>query len=98
MKQLATTAVMATFLLLALLPGVASAELLGPRLPLSYDDSTGCTGSTSCQTALTRYVKAPYAGKITRFRVQGLKGTVRLQVVEGNTQYGALRESDARSA
>ena len=27
-----------------------------------------------------------------------LKGTVRLQVVEGNTQYGALRESSARSA
>jgi hypothetical protein len=98
MKRLAVAAALGGFALLGLLPGAASAKLLGPKLPLSYDDSTGCPGTRSCKTALTRYVKAPYDGRIKRFRVQGLKGTVRLQVIEGNTQYRALRESSSRTA
>jgi hypothetical protein len=96
-KRLAV-AVVGTFAVLGPLSGPASAERLGPKLPLSYDESTGCPGNRSCQTVLTRYVKAPFGGKITRFRVQGLKGTVRLQVIDGNTQYRALRESSARKA
>jgi hypothetical protein len=98
MKRLAVAAALGGFALLGLLPGAAAAKLLGPKLPLSYDDSTGCPGNRSCQTVLTRYVKAPFGGKITRFRVQGLKGTVRLQVIDGNTQYKAARESSARKA
>jgi hypothetical protein len=93
MKRLAIVGTVAMFAL-ALLPATARARLIGPTLPLSYDQSVKAHGVTGMTTSMT----APFSGKIKRFQVQGIRGAVRLQVIGGSGRYKALRQGHRKDA
>jgi hypothetical protein len=101
LKRLAIAALIAVLALAWLLSGTATARTarIGPRLPQTSAYALKAGDSyTLIQERPPMW--APFKGTITRFRVQGLKGTVRLQVLHRltDTMYKVRSQSALKRA